>query len=113
MKYAFPLICLLCVACVTTQPATSQADPAEIAKAKSELLDCGLSVLPKVDDGISPANVIAGAIPPLCKAETDKMISLVNQDKTDRYVKEAVIKHAQSGKSFIPVVLQYRSGHLR
>lgn len=108
MKYFYLLICIICTGCVTTVT-TAPAGQEEIAAAKAELLACGRSVLPEIDDGVSPANVVAAAIPSLCQIETSKMISLVTQGTKDLYVIDKVTQHAQSGKSFIPVVLQYRA----
>lgn len=108
---AYLLALLLIALCGCAAPVTPlhKSNPEEIALAKKHLLTCVRSVLPQLDDGVSPANIIASATASLCREETDALIAAVNRDTKDRDVIRGVTNHLRSGKNIIPVVLQYRA----
>lgn len=110
MKVKLPqlFLCLLCSACVSTPPLPKASDT-EISKARVDLLLCGRDALPRLDDGISSATIIAAAIMQECKIEANQLFDLVMQGTSDPIVREDVRRQVGGGKNFIPIVLKYRA----
>lgn len=109
IKTLFILISFSCAGCVAPPQAENTANQDKVQLARANLLACGRSLLPKIDDGGSSAEVVASTIPTLCKDETNKLLNLVVPNTADYRVKEDVKREYFSAKSFVPIVLQYRA----
>ncbi len=117
IKVTFTIVCVfLAIGCADTNSIEmSNSQRQVIMKTPSELLQkCMVDNVASYDDGVTDASYIALALAGRCSSEynyfTDTYLSTINaNDQVKSSVKQALLTDDRKIKTFLPMVLKFRS----
>lgn len=87
----------------------SALDRPDIRALRENQLRCAQKVIPKIDDGVSSAEVVASTIPSFCAKETSDLIDAMRGSADYKSTWNEHAKYLLSGKNFTGIVLASRA----
>jgi len=88
------------------------ADMRDAEVAKQALWQCVAHRIKYLDDGISPANVVAGAAVKLCQKEVDKAAAAMAEALHEPAAGAGIREGVMDGSAFVILVLEWRAAHM-
>lgn len=108
LAHVLTVLSIFLSGCAMEKP-ISPASQEEMSAARKSLVACAWIALPKIDDGITSAEIIAEVLMKVCKAEADILFETVMINQSDPVTRHEVKETVSKGRNLIPLVLKYRA----